>query len=188
MRYTVEDTAKKHEKILEHGGQLLRERGLSKVSVAEIMKAAGLTHGAFYSHFDSKEDMVAKIVEHVSGAACFEIAEAERTPRGLGAYVESYLSSQHRDGPGAGCLIAAIGAELGREPTIRPALTEHVKATLRALIRPLRSKRIRDARAEAICLLSAMVGAIVLARAVDDEALSDEILNETRKAWADEVH
>jgi TetR/AcrR family transcriptional regulator, transcriptional repressor for nem operon len=181
MRYPVEETAEKHQRILEQAAQQLRERGLSKVSVADVMKAAGLTHGAFYNHFQSKDDLIAKSVEHASSIARENMAESERSREGLSAYVDSYLSRGHRDQPGSACLISTLGAEISREPAARPAFTDHVRGVLQSLTKSLRLSKTRTARGDAIRLLSGMVGAIILARGVNDEELSDEILREARK-------
>jgi TetR/AcrR family transcriptional repressor of nem operon len=182
MRYPAEETAEKHQRILEQAALLLKERGLSKVSVHDVMKAAGLTHGAFYNHFDSKDDLIAKSVVYASTRARQQMVAAEESSKGLSAYVDNYLSAEHRDTPSAGCLITALGAEIGREPAAKPAFTEHVRAVLKSLTSPFRRAKSRDARGDAIRLLSSMVGAVVIARAVDDLELSNEILREARKS------
>jgi TetR/AcrR family transcriptional repressor of nem operon len=182
MRYPAEETAEKHQRILEQAALLLRERGLSKVSVNDVMTAAGLTHGAFYNHFDSKDDLIAKSVLYASTLARQKMAAAEESLEGLSAYVGNYLSAEHRDTPSSGCLITALGAEISREPAAKRAFTEHVRAVLKTLTSPFRRAKSKDARGDAIRLLSGMVGAVVLARAVDDLRLSDEILREVRKS------
>jgi TetR/AcrR family transcriptional repressor of nem operon len=182
MRYPAEETAEKHKRILDQASLLLRERGLSKVSVSDVMKAAGLTHGAFYNHFDSKEALIASSIEHASLTAREDIAEAEKSLKGLTSYVDNYLSQEHRDAPAAGCLISALGPEISREPSAKPAFTDHVRAVLKSLTSPFRRRQSSNPRGDAIRLVSGMVGAIILARAVDDVELSDEILREAREA------
>ncbi|WP_431045884.1 TetR/AcrR family transcriptional regulator [Roseateles sp. L2-2] len=183
MRYPAEETAEKHQRILDQAALLLKERGLSKVSVSEVMKAAGLTHGAFYNHFDSKEDLIAKTVAHASATARQEMADAAASPQGLMAYLEHYLSAEHRDAPALGCIMPALGAEVSRESAAQPAFTAHVQAMVKQLSAPsgkMKSKADRS-RAEALRLLSMMAGAVVLSRAVGDPALADEILDAARK-------
>ncbi|HEY4371298.1 MAG TPA: TetR/AcrR family transcriptional regulator [Burkholderiales bacterium] len=173
MRYPPEETAEKHRRILEEAAILFRERGFSGVSVSEIMKATGLTHGAFYNHFDSKEDLIAKSIEEAS-------AKALEAMQPIPQYVKTYLSTEHRDDKGRGCLIAALGGEIAREPAAQAAFTQHVEKTLQGLAPPATSKK--GARRQAIHALSTIIGALVLARGVSDPELSGEILREARLA------
>jgi TetR/AcrR family transcriptional repressor of nem operon len=186
MRYPPEETAEKHRRILEEAGRLFRERGFAGVSVSEIMKATGLTHGPFYNHFASKEALMAEALADLSRKtlADFDRIMAEE---GIGAYLDLYLSRRHVDHAGAGCLMTALAPDAGKEPATRSAFTSHVKGTIDRLMRALPGKRRveRDARAEAMLALSAMVGAVVLARAVDDATLGDEILAAARQGLRD---
>jgi len=180
MRYPPEETAAKHRRILEEAGRLFRERGFAGVSVGEIMKATGLTHGPFYNHFASKEALMAEALADLSSRtqADFDRIVAEQ---GIGAYLDLYLSRLHVDSAGAGCLMTALAADAAKEPATRGAFTAHVKGAIDRLMRALPGKR----RAEAILALAAMVGAVTLARAVEDPALGDEILAATRHGLAD---
>ena len=186
MRYPPEETAAKHRRILEEAGRLFRERGFAGVSVGEIMKATGLTHGPFYNHFASKEALMAEALADLSARTQddFDRIVAEQ---GIGAYLDLYLSRRHVDGAGAGCLMTALAADAAKEPATRGAFTAHVKGAIARLMRALPGKRRAeaDARAEAIVALAAMVGAVTLARAVEDSALGDEILAATRRGLAD---
>jgi TetR/AcrR family transcriptional repressor of nem operon len=186
MRYPPEETAEKHRRILEEAGRLFRERGFAGVSVSEIMKSTGLTHGPFYNHFASKEALMAEALADLSRAthADFDRIVAEE---GIAAYLDLYLSRRHADDAGAGCLMTALAPDTAREPGARAAFTAHVKGAVDRLVRALPGKRRKekDARMDAMLALSAMVGAVVLARAVDDAALGDEILAATRQGLAD---
>lgn len=178
MRYPAAETAEKHEKILGAASRLFRERGFSGVSVSEIMKATGLTHGPFYNHFASKEALMAECLAHASGESLAGLDAAAATPGGMAAYADAYLSPDHRDMPAEGCLLAALASEAAQTESVKATLSTHVQAMVQRYVKyvPWRSKQA--ARAESIRTLASMVGAVVLARAVDDMALSDEILRD----------
>src|SRR6516225_3380968 len=102
MRYPVEETAAKHERIVKEASRLFRERGFDNVTVGEVMKAAGLTHGAFYAHFDSKEELEAAAVAYGIRLSLGRIQRSDRK-KTKASYVDRYLSRWHRDNPGDGC-------------------------------------------------------------------------------------
>lgn len=181
MRYPRTETAEKHERILEAAGRLLRERGMTGVSVAEIMKAAGLTHGPFYHHFASKEALVAESIETISASAIKDMQALAPDAEGRASFIAGYLSLAHRDDPGRGCPLAALGPEGAREPVVRSALGRHLKASLDALTAHFPWPGRSPTRGEAIHTLAAMVGAMILARSTDDEVLRGEILDEVRR-------
>jgi TetR/AcrR family transcriptional regulator, transcriptional repressor for nem operon len=186
MRYPPAETAEKHRRILEEASRLFRERGFAGVSVSEIMKATGLTHGPFYNHFASKEALMAEALADLS---CKTLADFDRilAEEGIAAALDLYLSRQHVDHAGAGCLMTALAPDAAREPGTRAAFTSHVKGIIDRLVGVLAGKRPEpaDPRTEALLALSAMVGAVVLARAVDDPALGDDLLAATRRGLAD---
>ena len=182
VRYPPEETAKKHARILEQASILFRERGFSGVSLSEIMKATGLTHGAFYNHFESKEDLIAKSIEDTSGKALESLREGAARGAVPAQFVDGYLTKQHRDDRGNGCMMAGLAGEIAREPAAQPAFTRHVEGMLDGFTAPYAKAKKKNARRDAIRTLSSIVGALVLARAVDDPELSDEILRETRAA------
>jgi TetR/AcrR family transcriptional repressor of nem operon len=184
MRYPAAETAEKHARIVEQASRLFRERGFGGVSVGEVMKEAGLTHGPFYNHFASKEALIAECLAHVSSVALEGVDAASPDAAGKAAYLAAYLSEAHRDAPGAGCPIAALAPEIGREPGVRGVFTAHVRSTLERLAARFPWSSKKHARRDAILALGAMAGALMLARAVDDEALSREILRETLAALA----
>lgn len=185
MRYPPSQTAKKHEKILKEAARLFRERGFGGAGVAEIMKAAGLTHGAFYAHFASKEALEAEAVERAFAQSQTRIealtADAHDPKQ---VFLDSYLSAAHRDHPGSGCVIAALGPEIARDAIARKPFTQRVKQMIEEMSGQFRWKRKGTARASSIHLLAAAVGALTLARAVDDPQLSEEILESVRNSLA----
>jgi TetR/AcrR family transcriptional repressor of nem operon len=179
MRVSREQVAINRQKILEVASRLFRERGYEAVSVADVMSGAGLTHGGFYGYFKSKDELIAQTLEHVIG-------QGDAGETDLARYAARYLSTAHRDNIAGGCPTAALGAETVRQtPEARAAMA----AGLRKQIERLSARGAHSdgydaaqARQAAIGSWSAMVGAVILARLVDDPALSDELLASTR-AW-----
>ena len=172
MRYPAEETAAKHERIVKEASRLFRERGFEDVSVGEVMKAAGLTHGAFYAHFDSKEELQAAAVAYGQEVSLGRL-QRSKTKKGKGSFTDAYLSPWHRDNPGDGCTMAALAQEVARS-------TPELKAAFEQGLENMLSAEGGD-RKEAIFLVAAMIGGVVLARAVHDPRLSDEILKSVRQ-------
>ncbi|MBY3418335.1 MULTISPECIES: TetR/AcrR family transcriptional regulator [Rhizobium] len=178
MRYPASETAEKHERILDQAARLFRERGVSEVSVNDLMKAAELTHGSFYNHFQSKQHLVSECVDYVNVAALNRIMSNEPTKEGRGAFASRYLSVEARDNPGSYCLMSSLVSELTRDETARPAVTRYIGAFINKVANHFRWPRSSDPRKKAIRMTASLVGAMVLARAVDDDAFSKEILEE----------
>jgi TetR/AcrR family transcriptional regulator, transcriptional repressor for nem operon len=173
MRYPVEETAAKHERIVKEASRLFRERGFENVSVAEVMKAAGLTHGAFYAHFRSKEELEAAAIAYGQKVSLGRAQRSKSYKKSKGSFAERYLSRWHRDNPGDGCTMAALAQEVARStPELKAAFEQGLEEILPAIGRE---------RKEAIFLAAAMMGGVVLARAVQDPRLSDEILESVRQ-------
>jgi TetR/AcrR family transcriptional repressor of nem operon len=181
MGHSRDDKARNHERIVEIASARIRESGTATPGVAEIMKAAGLTHGGFYKHFDSRDDLVAEAVEAAvaQGRDSFaEVTEGVEDP--LAAFVDWYLSPAHRDQPGSGCAVVALGADAARaDERVRAVYRGQVERYI-AQMEELLGGDGEDARSRAIAAVSTMVGALLIARAVGDEALSEEILREAR--------
>ena len=183
MKVTRERAAENRERIVEAAARLFRERGFEGIGVADLMKEAGLTHGGFYGHFSSKDDLIAEASARALTRSLALLNEAaERGPRDpLSAVAGAYLAGSHRDNPGAGCLLAALGPDVSRQgPAVRRAATDHLRTAfdLLAKLVPGKSKARRQ---KAIITYATLVGAMVLARAVDDRALSQEILDAGRE-------
>jgi len=179
MKVSKLEAAQTRERIIEIAGKLFRERGFDGIGVAELMKSAGLTHGGFYRHFTSKEDLMAHACAHVLEGS-LDVAR-QATERGgehaLPAIAATYLSTAHRDLPAEGCALAALGAEAARHGgALRTAFTQGVRSMTEMLTRLVSGKSERAKRERALTIYASMVGALVLARAVDDADLSEEVL------------
>ena len=179
MRVSRKKCAESRERILDVAAMLFREKGFDGIGVADIMKAAGLTHGGFYRHFGSKDDLAAQTVGIAleSTAAYLSRLFESAATQPLSALFDEYLSPQHRDDLGKGCPFAALSADIARQgESVRSAFTVGLEPILELLsnVVPGGSKAVR--RREAIAILAQLIGTLLLARAVDDPALSDEIL------------
>ena len=171
MRYPAKETAVKHARIVKEASRLFRERGFENVSVDEVMKAAGLTHGAFYAHFGSKEELKAAAVAYGLEVWLGRV-QRSNSEKSKESYSDRYLSRWHRDNPGQGCTAAALAQELARStPELKAAFEQGLENILSA----------SGDRKEAIFQVAAMIGGVVLARAVQDHRLSDEILKSVRQ-------
>jgi TetR/AcrR family transcriptional repressor of nem operon len=178
MRVTREQANANRERILQVAGMLFRERGYDGVGVAGIMERAGLTHGGFYGHFASKDDLAAEITLRVLASDGWLERMTGKHDPALADVVRSYLSTRHRDNPGQGCVFAALGSEAARQPKmVRRAFTEGLRLRVDSLLTVIRGRSVSARRRKALATLSTMVGGMVLARAVDDAKLSSEILD-----------
>ena len=184
MKVSKSQAAENRERILEGAGRLFREKGFEGVGVAELMKTAGLTNGAFYGHFASKGDLIAKACERVLVSTFDPWMALPRDDSGqaLEAFLGSYLSERHARRRSEGCLFSALSGEVARQsPPVRRSFTESLKGRIEALTRVMRPRGDRARRDQALATMSAMVGALMLARAVDDPELSDELLGATAR-------
>ncbi|MBO1419315.1 TetR/AcrR family transcriptional regulator [Streptomyces sp. FH025] len=187
-RVSRAEAERSRRRVIDHTARLIREKGPDQVSVPEAMAAAGFTHGGFYRHFASKDDLLAEAL----AAAFTERREAMEHPAPAGeedpgparspraAFLDRYLSQPHRDHPGQGCAAAALAADAARtEPgsPLRTAFTEGLRELVDAFAR-LPEPADRE---EALADLSTMVGALVLARASQDEDLSADLLAAARR-------
>ncbi len=188
MKVSREQATENRERIVQVAAKLFRERGFDGISVADLMKSAGLTHGGFYGHFASKEDLAAEACGRaIDGSLQKWSAEAEKAPdKAFSKIINSYLSEAHRDGPGCGCLVAALGSDLGRQtPPIRRVVTEGIQALVRLLMPLVPGKSKPARRRKALFDFAAMVGAVTIARAVDDPRLSKEVLDTVASSLSD---
>ncbi|WP_034850392.1 TetR/AcrR family transcriptional regulator [Inquilinus limosus] len=180
MRYSKDHKQETRERIIRTAAKRFREDGVEAVGVASLMADAGLTHGGFYAHFPSKEALVAAACTEGFGESQTRLRQiVERHPPGerLTALAEAYLSPTHRDHPGEGCTAAAIGPEIARHPADTRAAFTHGLRGLLALAEEAIEADGGDPTA-APQAVAAMIGALILARAVTDEALSDRLLTD----------
>src|SRR4249920_2389544 len=178
MRVSKEKAAENRDRILKAASRLIRERGISGAGVDALTEAAGMTHGSLYSQFGSKERLVEEALQHVIATS---VQKMDGAPT-LDDYVANYLAASHRDKPGHGCPVAALCSEMPRQSR---GVRERFTAGLRGMIRQLSSRmgsalKQRQRDEKALAMVASLVGALVLARAVNDPKLSDDILRVTR--------
>jgi AcrR family transcriptional regulator len=168
-----------HDRIVDAAARAIRRSGYSGAGVAEIMKDAGLTHGGFYAHFPSREAMLAEAIDRAAGesvAMMERIASVSPPEQALQAMMEAYLSKAHLEAIETGCATAALGSETPRQvPEVRRAATRRIKQMIDVVARQSPEWGQPGAHEQALVILATMVGALTLARAVDDPKLSDAL-------------
>ena len=186
MRKSKAETAKTRQRIVEVASEAIRNKGIDATGVAEIMAAAGLTHGGFYRHFGSKEELVTEAIalsrnDYFAGT----LRAAEQGPEALLKHFQEYVAPVHRDDLGSGCPLAANGSELVRsDATTRHNATEAFRVWFGKAAPYMRSQGDASKTEMAISVVTNMIGALTMSRIVDDPALSDQILEATRKRIA----
>jgi TetR/AcrR family transcriptional repressor of nem operon len=194
MGHSKAQKARTHKRIVAIASKRFLEEGFAGFGIAELMKEAGLTVGGFYKHFDSRDDLVAEAVNSAFGGwkHRVEAAKSSGPPVPYEKLIDDYLNQAHRDNPGTGCAFSALAPEIARSDKRTRALTsEQVRNDIQLIVALHPAKDKRTARSKAILTFSALVGAMALARAVSDEALSREILKtvaELLKNSASEHH
>jgi TetR/AcrR family transcriptional repressor of nem operon len=190
LRLTKEKTEQNRRLIVETASRMFKLHGMENVSVADVMKQAGFTHGGFYNHFGSKEDLATEAVACAfDGSArrlSEEIASGRDSQKGLATAVTNYLSSVHRDTDGGGCPAAALPVDAARNGEgVQAAFADGIEAYLEIFTAHMDGDK-REARQRAVALLSGIVGALLLSRAVKDgkPKLSDELLSAARKQFS----
>jgi len=177
MRYEKGHKDTTRQRIIDVAAKQFRENGVAAVGLAGIMSDAGLTNGAFYSHFESKEDLVQAVLGQALGRREATLLAASEANVGLEATIRDYLSARHRDRPGGGCPTAALVAEVARHPkATRDAFTDKVSTFIPLIASQIRAGSAGARRRNAVAIYGMMVGTLQLARAVNDKELSDEIL------------
>ena len=168
-----------HERIVSVAARAIRRSGYDGTGVADIMKEAGLTHGAFYSHFTSREAMLAEAVGKAcaeSAAAATELVASVPSGTALESMLSAYLSREHVEHVQVGCPLAALGSETSRQaPEVRRVVTRHIKAMIDLIARQSPDWGQHGAHERALVTISTMVGAMLLARAVDEPGLSNSL-------------
>ncbi len=179
MGYSKAQKARTHQRIVAIASKRFREKGLAGFGIAELMKEAGLTVGGFYKHFDSRDDLVGEAVNSAFGGWKHRVdaAQSGGPPVSYEKLIDDYLNEAHRDNPGTGCAFSALAPEIARSDKRTRSLTsEQVRNDIQLIAALTPAKNKRTARSRAILTFSALVGAMALARAVSDKALSREIL------------
>ena len=174
-----------HERIVATAARAIRRSGYDGTGVADIMKEAGLTHGAFYAHFASREAMLAEAAARAcaeSSAAVAKVVAGSPPADALPSLLGAYLSREHVERVAVGCPLAALGSETARQtPEVRRIATRHIKEMVDIIARQLPDWGQPGAHERALATLSTMVGALLLARAVDEPALSEDLLQAALK-------
>lgn len=176
MGHSQLEKARSRERILAEASRQVRRDGLESVSVGALMKSAGLTHGGFYGHFESRSALLAQALERalLEGEAN---AKSNGRPQDFAGMVRSYLSRTHRDGRESGCAVAALASDVARaDDEARTVMSEHVEAFIASV-----AKTLDGNDKHAILAVSAMVGALTLSRVVTDPQRSDGILKAVRE-------
>ena len=186
MRYSKEHKQETHARIVKKASVRLREKGAHGIGVADLMKEAGLTHGGFYAHFDSREALVIEAFAYAmdrSTERWRKMAEQTAPEKRLAAIVESYLTPIHRDDPGHGCAVPTLGAEIARESLkTRKAFSAKLEQLIDVMAEQILDVPRKTARKQAMGTLATMMGALVMSRVAGSGELSDEILVAGREA------
>jgi AcrR family transcriptional regulator len=174
-----------HDRIVEAAARAIRRSGYDGTSVADIMKEAGLTHGGFYAHFASREAMLAEAADRAgadSVAASTRVTASAPPEQALQRLLQAYLSKEHVNGVEMGCPVVALGSEMPRQaPEVRRAATRRIKEMIDVVARQSPDWGQPGAHEHALATVATMVGAVLLARAVDDARLSDALLKAALK-------
>jgi TetR/AcrR family transcriptional regulator, transcriptional repressor for nem operon len=177
MRYEKGHKDSTRQRIIDVASSQFRAHGVAAAGLAGIMTEAGLTNGAFYAHFSSKEDLVQAVLDNALNRREQTLRAAADGGKGLESVIRDYLSQRHRDDPGRGCPTAAMVAEIARHPKMtRDAFTGKISTFIDLIAAQIGEGSPRARRKTAIAVYGMMVGTLQLARAVNDERLSDEIL------------
>ena len=177
MRYRKDQKQATRQRILEAAGRRFKQDGIDGAGVAAVMSDAGLTNGAFYGHFASKEDLVANVLADQLRAQRQSLDSEPSDRAGLEAFIRSYLSPQHRDQCAEGCPSAALLDEIARRPAAtRQVFTDELMAVIDDIASRLDPADVEAARTDALTVFGLMVGTLQLARALTDRDLSDQLL------------
>jgi TetR/AcrR family transcriptional repressor of nem operon len=181
--------ARTRARIIEAAAQAFREGGVETVAIADVMRAADLTHGGFYAHFPNKEALIAEAIARglSDSRRAFVMEAATANPEApLREIIRRYISRFHRDHPAEGCAMPALAAEIAREPgEVRHAFTNALEAFVALLMDYVPGPTPESRSDVTLALVAGMVGAVALARAVDDAELSDRLLLSTRRFYTE---
>lgn len=179
MKVSKKQAQQNREAVVEIAGRLFRERGFDGIGVADLMRSAGLTHGGFYASFGSKEALMAEASQRAleQNVAYWQEFNEENSQASLPDLMQNYLQQSYLTGCADGCLISALGSEVARKPdVVKQPVTEGVKSIIETIQHLMPATSAEEQRQQAIAAYASSVGALILARAVNDEQLSAEIL------------
>ena len=189
MKVSKVQAEQNRERVLDVAAKLFRERGFDGIGVAELMKNAGLTHGGFYGQFDSKEELMAEASDRAfqetigNWHKIAAFAEQREAGSALKVITRAYLSKKHCAEPGAGCVMATLGIDASRQSsTIRHKLTQGFRSLVDLFAGLVSHESEAVKREKSLAIVASLVGAMVIARAVDDETLSEEVLQAVSKS------
>ena len=177
MRYTQEHKAQTHQRIIKEASARFRKDGIGATGLQPLMKALGLTHGGFYSHFKSKDELVEKALQEASDQVDGLCAELFSQEQPLEAFVETYLSEWHQTSPHEGCPLPTLSSELGLRGQASPTSDKVLNARLAQIQDTLKGENSAE---RAIVIMSTLVGALLLSRSVADAEFAQRILDVTR--------
>jgi TetR/AcrR family transcriptional repressor of nem operon len=185
MRYSPTHKAETHKKIVTDASRRVRSQGLSGSGVASVMRDTGLTHGGFYKHFESKDELLVESLGHafheIVGRLA-HIAEHSRPDTAWKAIVKAYLSPEHCDHPEYGCPVAALAPELARAPkSVKPQIVRELMNYRHHLLPFMPGRRMVDKERNFRVIFSTMIGAIAIARILPDPKARAAVLSSTRK-------
>ena len=184
MRYAKSHKQETKDRVLKIAAKALRENGPNELGVADVMRAAGLTHGGFYAHFASKDELLAESLSETFSQLAVRVDQiaAGLPPReALVAYIDFYVSRSHRDHPGRGCPLVALNSDLTRQTDeFREAFDTGIEGVVDRLTQWMTAIGLQQPRKVAISTLSSMFGAVALSRAVSEPQLSDDLLETAR--------
>ena len=185
MRYSLEHKAENREKILSMAARSFREHGGDTSGIGTVMKKAGLTKGGFYRHFESKNDLFVEAVSRAfdeMGRSMVEIAKSAADGQALRAIIEYYLSAEHANSPGTGCVISALGSELARKPLLVRKRIDASLETYRERLLPFVPGSTREEKLVTFQILfPSMAGVLSVARAIPSRQRREQMLSEARK-------
>ncbi|KFX67695.1 TetR family transcriptional regulator [Pseudomonas taeanensis MS-3] len=177
MRYSEDHKAKTHQRIIDEASRLFRRDGVGATGLQPLMKTLGLTHGGFYAHFKSKDELVETALSQAAQQLEETTREVFAGPTPLPSFIARYLSTAHRANPGAGCPLPTMSAELGQRGQPSPITDKVIRDRLQMIESCLQGEHADE---QSVLMLSAMVGALLLSRSASDPELAERLLHTTR--------
>jgi TetR/AcrR family transcriptional repressor of nem operon len=188
MRRSKVEAAETRRRIVETAANEFRRRGIASAGLSDLMAAAGLTHGGFYRHFESKDQLVSEAIAVATESMAegmASVASRGKAGAGLKEVAAAYLSANHRDDPETGCLFATLGSEIARgDRAARQAATDGFLKLVDIIAAQMEKPHSKAARRKAMVMLSSMFGALIMSRVVTDPLLSRDLLEQTEKQLA----